>query len=122
MKRERTLRFPVDLPGRGDSEPADPVDPYEAGPWLCQMWTHLSIPLLLLRKKNRMTDDRTRVYELTPDMTQAELTAVAEWCGGIALVELGRVEVKVPTPEGLLNAFPGDRIVGDGHDFQVEAA
>lgn len=63
-----------------------------------------------------------QVWTIHPDMTQAELTAVGEWCGGIALVEVGRVVVKVPTPEGLLNAFPGDRIVCEAGDFRIEAA
>lgn len=29
MNRERSLIFPIDLPGRGDVDPTDPDDPYE---------------------------------------------------------------------------------------------
>lgn len=42
MDRERTLRFPIDLPGLGDTSPPDPGDPFEAGPWLCHVCGHES--------------------------------------------------------------------------------
>lgn len=36
MKHERSLRFPIDLPGWGDTSPPDPDDIEPGGPYLCQ--------------------------------------------------------------------------------------
>lgn len=36
MNGERSLDFPVDLPGRGDYEPEDYDDPYD-GPYFCSV-------------------------------------------------------------------------------------
>lgn len=63
----------------------------------------------------------TESYVFTENMTGVEATLLAEWCGGFLAVEVGNhCRISVPTPEGLMAAFPGDRIVCEAGDFRVE--